>query len=189
MDGGSAENAGAIFCPSIHGHSPLPRIHAPAAYRPSMDIKKPASLEAGKAPYALLAFRVYKLATPKMVYINARIQAVPNNVTTLDHRGRTIVVPLVARKNKGDTVRLHVRAGDVALATQRPEKTSFRNVLCGTILSIDQGDDSAFAIVSMDIDGITLRARLTRQAMQELELAPGVEVFALLKTASFDRRE
>ena len=110
-------------------------------------------------------------------------------LTTLDHHGHKIVVPLLARKNRGDAVRLYVRAGDVAMATQRPEKTSFRNVLRGTLASIDQGGDSAFAIVSMDINGVTLRARLTRQAMQELELAPGTEVFALLKTASFDRRE
>jgi len=39
-DGGSAENAEAIFCLSVHGHSPLLRIHALAAFRPSMDIKK-----------------------------------------------------------------------------------------------------------------------------------------------------
>jgi len=109
-------------------------------------------------------------------------------LTTLEHRGHKIVVPLLTRKNRGDAVRLYVRAGDIALATQRPEKTSFRNVLPGTLASIDQGTDSAFVIVSMDIDGVTLRARLTRQAMQELKLAPGMEVFALLKTASFDRR-
>ncbi len=109
-------------------------------------------------------------------------------LTRLDLRGQTIVIP--ARKNtaSGDEVRLYVRAGDVAIATQRPEGISFRNILSGMISAIDEGTDSAFATVSIDIAGETLRAELTRHAIRDLGLANGVPVFALLKTASFDAR-
>lgn len=108
-------------------------------------------------------------------------------LTRLDHRGQTIVVPKIAQHEKGDNVRLHIRAGDVALATKKPEGISFRNVLSGTLSQVDADRSGAFATISVDIDGAILRAHLTRQAVEDLGLVPGTRVFALLKTASFDR--
>jgi molybdate transport system ATP-binding protein len=109
-------------------------------------------------------------------------------LTRLDHHGQTIVVPRLAQRTEGEHVRLHIRAGDVALATKKPEGISFRNILAGTLSKIDAHPDSPFATVSVAIDGATLRAHLTRQAVAELKLESGMPVFALLKTASFDQR-
>lgn len=109
-------------------------------------------------------------------------------LTQLDHRGQTIAVPLIAGRETGSSVHLHVRAGDVALATQKPEGISFRNILSGTLHDTAADAGGAFVTVSIDIDGAIVRARLTRQAVQDLELQAGMHVYALLKTASFERR-
>lgn len=109
-------------------------------------------------------------------------------LTRLDLNGQAIVVPARPRLNPGDTMRLHIRAGDVAIATQNPEGLSFRNVLQGNIAAIDAVPDNAFATITIDIAGATLRSELTRHAIQDLGLVVGRPVFALLKTASFDRR-
>lgn len=109
-------------------------------------------------------------------------------LTRLEHRGQSILVPALERLARGDVARLHIRAGDVALAIRRPEGTTFRNALKGRLSAIVEHPGSAFVTASVDIGGAELRAEITRQAVEELGLAPGVEVFALLKSASFDRR-
>ncbi len=63
MEGGSADHAGAFIGPSIHGgHALLLRIHAPAGYRPSMDIKKPSRLTRflGFYHFMMLVCRIHK---------------------------------------------------------------------------------------------------------------------------------
>lgn len=110
------------------------------------------------------------------------------HLTHLDHRGQSLVVPLLERLAPGDPTRLYIRAGDVALATSRPSGLSFRNVLEGTLCDIDEDHAGAFATVFIDIDGAVLRAELTRHAISELGLDVGKPVYALLKTASFDKR-
>jgi molybdate transport system ATP-binding protein len=127
-------------------------------------------------------FEVITLLDTKLVEHMPELQ-----LTRLDHGGQLIVVPELAGRSKGDRVRLHIRAGDVALATSKPEGLSFRNVLNGVIAGVEADVGGAFVTASIDIDGALLRAHVTRQAVQELGLAPGLPVYALLKTASFDR--
>lgn len=88
----------------------------------------------------------------------------------------------------GSTVRLRVRARDVALATRRPTDISIRNILAGHIAAIVEEPDTAFAETLIDIGGQKLRARITRASVAELQLKPGTEVFALIKSIAFDRR-
>jgi molybdate transport system ATP-binding protein len=87
----------------------------------------------------------------------------------------------------GTILRLRVRARDVALAVQRPIGISIRNVLAGRVLAIG-AEGGAFAEVSVEVEGQTLRSRVTRQSVEELALAPGMPVFVLVKTIAFDRR-
>jgi molybdate transport system ATP-binding protein len=95
---------------------------------------------------------------------------------------------MLTHLSAGSAVRLNVRASDVAIATSEPQGQSFRNVLPGTIMAIDADRGSAFAIVSMNVGDTVLRSQLTNHAVRELRLKPGMQVFALLKTASFDRQ-
>ncbi len=123
------------------------------------------------------------------VLITARVASHDERfkVTRLDHHGQTITIPYSAFAI-GQQVRLRIRARDVALATQRPEKTSFRNVLAGTVAQIVEEPETAFAETLIDVGGARLRARITRDAAAELALEPGKPVYALIKSISFDRR-
>jgi molybdate transport system ATP-binding protein len=109
-------------------------------------------------------------------------------LTSLDFHRQTVVVPILEHLDVGATVRLHVRAGDVALATRKPEGLSFRNVLRGTVSDVTTDPGSAFSTAAVEVDGALLRSRVTRHAVEELGLRPGLSVYALLKTASFDHR-
>ncbi len=110
------------------------------------------------------------------------------HLTYLDFHGQTMIVPVLAHLKVGETVRLLVRAGDVALATSKPVGLSFRNILQGTLIEVVSDPESAFAAVTVEVGGTALRAHLTRHAVEELGLRVGLPVFALVKTASFDHR-
>ena len=106
-------------------------------------------------------------------------------LSELELDGQTLRVP-GARGGVGDPVRLRVRARDVALATAAPQAISIRNVLRGRIREITEHSGDPFAEVALDVGDQGLRARITRDAAAELGLGRGDEVFALLKTVSFD---
>ena len=59
-------------------------------------------------------------------------------------------------------------------------------MLRGELQSIAEDPALPFAIALIDVDGAVLRCQLTRHAVRELGLQPGMPVFALLKTASFN---
>jgi len=101
--------------------------------------------------------------------------------------GQTLVMPEIEFA-PGEVVRLRLRARDVALATTRPEHVSIRNVLAARVIEIRAEADSAYADVLVDVDGPHLRARITREAVDALELTVGMPVFALVKSLAVDRR-
>jgi molybdate transport system ATP-binding protein len=89
----------------------------------------------------------------------------------------------LAAARVGARLRLHVLARDVILATEPPRGVSVRNALPGNLAEIvSEGPDEALAIV--DVDGSRLIARITREAVEELRLRPGLPVWALVKAAS-----
>ena len=95
-------------------------------------------------------------------------------------------MPLMERLSPGDSVRLRIRARDVAIATERPRGLSIRNVLAGRIetLAREPGTGSVEARIELKEDHLC--ARLTLAAVEELGLEVGQEVFALVKSVSFD---
>lgn len=109
-------------------------------------------------------------------------------LTTLDVEGERLRMPMVASLRLGDRIRLRVRARDVAVATNRPEGTSIRNAIAATISEIKTEPTTAFAEIVFHVGSQPLRARITRQAVDELGLQIGQNAFALIKSVSFDRR-
>ncbi|ACA16982.1 molybdate ABC transporter, ATPase subunit [Methylobacterium sp. 4-46] len=85
----------------------------------------------------------------------------------------------------GSGVRVRVRARDVLVALERPRGLSARNHLPGTIRTIAQ-QPGAYATVEIACGAALLSASLTRHAVHELGLRPGLEVFALVKGVAFD---
>ncbi|MGD8733936.1 MAG: TOBE domain-containing protein, partial [Gammaproteobacteria bacterium] len=108
-------------------------------------------------------------------------------LTRVEFCGQPILMPMVDLPI-GDVVRLRIRARDVALATRRPESVSVRNVIEGALTKVIEEKDTAFAEAFVDAGGGLLRARISRKAVADLGLKPGLRVFALVKSVSFDRR-
>jgi molybdate transport system ATP-binding protein len=86
----------------------------------------------------------------------------------------------------GARLRLQVRARDVILARLAPVDISALNVLPGVVADIG-ARDTPIVEVRVDCNGEALIARLTRYSANQLDLAPGVPVFAVVKGVSFDR--
>ena len=87
----------------------------------------------------------------------------------------------------GEALRLRVRARDVMLATKAPESISALNVIAGVVAEIG-AEEGAVVDVRLDCNGETLLAKLTRYSVAQLQLRPGMLVFALVKSVAFDRR-
>jgi molybdate transport system ATP-binding protein len=87
----------------------------------------------------------------------------------------------------GTRLRVQVLARDVIVATQEPQGLSVRNCLPGVVTGLvhDTGDAD---LVTIDIGGAMLLARITRAASRELALWPGMQVWALVKAVSMRGR-
>jgi molybdate transport system ATP-binding protein len=89
-------------------------------------------------------------------------------------------------------VRIYVPAEDVVLARERPRAISTRNVLELRVAQIEPSGGSL--LIHLDAGDTRLIARITHSAASELQLATGMECFALLKAVTtqgrrLDRRE
>jgi molybdate transport system ATP-binding protein len=87
----------------------------------------------------------------------------------------------------GEPVRVRIRARDVSIALERPRDISIQNVLHGTVTAIGAGQ-SGIVDVSIAVGTAILRSRITRRAADQLALAPGAQVHALIKAVSLDLR-
>src|SRR5579864_5274743 len=88
--------------------------------------------------------------------------------------------PLV-RAKEGSHLRVGIRAGDILLATQRPEGLSARNLLPGRITTLAQRDVMVAVVVDI---GVKLEVHVTLASRDSLHLAPGHEVWLIVKTHS-----
>ena len=118
------------------------------------------------------------------VVLRARVAAHDNGVATLRVGTQQLRVPMAAAQ-VGTTRPIRIHARDVAIATVRPEKISIRNVLVGRIRLIEHGSNMNVELL-LDVDGEHLRARITRDALDELGLSAGDEVFALVKSVALE---
>ncbi len=60
------------------------------------------------------------------------------------------------------------------------------NVLSGTVSALDVPDGPSVD-VTLDCGGDDLVARVTRKSAESLGLAPGLSVYAIIKSVAFDR--
>ncbi|KQP94792.1 molybdenum ABC transporter ATP-binding protein [Methylobacterium sp. Leaf113] len=110
---------------------------------------------------------------------------VPNaGLTRLSGRAGRLLVPRLSQA-VGTTVRIHVPARDVLLSLDDPRGLSARNRLCGHVSALHDQAEGA-VLVEVDCSGAVLSARLTRASVQDLSLAPGTPVFAIIKSVAFD---
>ena len=128
-------------------------------------------------------FEAGSVLAGKLVSHDERLQ-----LSQVDIGGQMLELPMPTALQPGDTVRLRIRARDVAIATLRPQAISIRNVLDGRIASLTTAEGSPYTDLIVSIGTSQLKARLTRASVEALQLAPGLAVYALVKSASFDRR-
>ena len=120
--------------------------------------------------------------------IDARVAAqdMQYDLATLAFDGGTLTVTNLDAL-VGEPVRVRIRARDVSIALELPRRISIQNVLRGKIAAI--GDQrNGIVDVSISVGGVMLRSRVTRRAADHLALAPGLDVYALIKAVSLDRR-
>ena len=86
----------------------------------------------------------------------------------------------------GSAVRLLVPAREVILALQAPQAISVNNVLPASVAAVAEDAANHAALVSLQLAGGRLLARITLDAARRLALRPGVQVLALIKSMSVE---
>jgi molybdate transport system ATP-binding protein len=83
----------------------------------------------------------------------------------------------------GARARVQLLARDLIIATQPAQGLSVRNSLAGTVNAI-RDDEGESRLVSVDIGGANVLARVTQEAVAALSLRPGLPVFVLVKAVA-----
>jgi molybdate transport system ATP-binding protein len=107
-------------------------------------------------------------------------------LTTLRTAGGDLRVPYMDLR-LGAQLRVRIRARDVMIALQPPQGLSALNVLPGTVAEIGE-TDGASVDLRLDCAGQPLIARLTRRSVEALDLVPGRQVYAVIKSIAFDHQ-
>jgi len=82
---------------------------------------------------------------------------------------------------------VRIRARDVSIALERPKGMSIVNALEGLVAAV--ADDGGPTVeLQLHVGAARLQARITRRSRDELKLAEGRRVYALIKAVSLDRR-
>jgi molybdate transport system ATP-binding protein len=105
-----------------------------------------------------------------------------SSALTRPDAGSSVILetPLI-RAVAGSLLRVGIRAGDILLAINPPTGLSARNVIPGNLISLEQRD----VIVSARVDcGVEMEVHLTLAARDTLHLAPGKDVWLVIKTHS-----
>jgi molybdate transport system ATP-binding protein len=95
--------------------------------------------------------------------------------------GKVVLETPLVRAQTGAPLRIGIRAGDILLATSRPEGLSARNLLAGKVVSLVRRD--VIMVARVDV-GIEMEVHLTLAARDALQLAPGRDVWLVVKTHS-----
>ena len=83
----------------------------------------------------------------------------------------------------GTRLRLRVRANDVSLCRSRPEDTTILNVLPARVISVE-ADAAGTELVWLQLGSDRLVARVTRRSRTELQIQPGDDVLAQVKSVA-----
>lgn len=107
-----------------------------------------------------------------------------SGLTALRFAGGVIKIPLFDVP-LGDRVRVRIRSRDVAISLSRPDKISVQNIFPATV---EEVAETAESLVDVRLDiGCPLLSRITPAAKADLELTPGQQVYALVKSVAISR--
>jgi molybdate transport system ATP-binding protein len=114
--------------------------------------------------------------------LDTRVESHDDDLSVLVFDSGRLTVPRLPRA-VGTRVRVRLRAEDIMLAREEPRAISANNILPATVSAIRVGPQ---ADIQLAIGAARLIARITRASAQRLELAPGMPVFAIVKSVIVD---
>lgn len=116
--------------------------------------------------------------------ITARVEAQDSDgLARLATPGGPLFLPAPTAR-PGDRLRLRILAQDVMLALTPPQGISALNVIETTLREIRE--DGGAVLVQLALGDEVLLARITARSARALGLAPGLQVFAVLKTVAVE---
>ena len=72
----------------------------------------------------------------------------------------------------------------MSLALKPPEQSSITNILPGRVIDVTGDRDAAQRLVRIDVGGSPLLARITQRSVAQLAIAPGVALYAQVKSVA-----
>ena len=87
-------------------------------------------------------------------------------------------------KPVGATLRIQIQPSDVSIALSRSEDSSIVNIVAANVVTITKGRDVASAIVVLKLGVVNVFARVSQKSVAQLRLAPGMSVWAQIKSVA-----
>ena len=84
----------------------------------------------------------------------------------------------------GSDLRLMLEADNVSISSEKPSMTSIQNVFSCRAAEILPGADDSRRLVELDAGGTLILAEVTARAVHELGIAPGIELWAQVKSVA-----
>ncbi len=135
-------------------------------------------LEVFNAPLNVPAARV--VGTENILVGQVAAHQPEEGISIVDLGHCRMVIPSVELA-EGTRITLGIRAEDIIISRERVNRTSARNLIAGTVKHLLRDGESVELVADCGID---LKVRITPQAEHALELAPGVEIYLLIKASS-----
>lgn len=104
-------------------------------------------------------------------------------LTQLQLGGLSLFVPL-SPLPVGSRTRIRVLARDVSIALELPQHSSIQNILPARVLDIHTSVNGPYAIVRLAVANNVLLSRVTRRAVDQLQLTVGMSVHAQVKAVA-----
>lgn len=123
---------------------------------------------------------------------DAKVTKIIDDMVMLTIGTKKLSIPNQGGLVPGEITRVKIRPQDVSIATSRPQNISIQNCLAGHVTQIEPVLGTVFFDISVSLGTKPetmhiIKSRLTRRAKEKLKLSIGQDVFALIKTASFQR--
>ncbi len=136
----------------------------------------------GSTPDVFAGIERIDAGTQAVSILAAQVSGASGGLCELTFGEQRLRLPM-SSQSIGERVQVRVFAADVVIASQRVENTSIRNILRGVIREIRPLAAGTME-VRIEIDAQLLRAQVTAEALDELGLAAGSEVFAMIKSVA-----
>ena len=121
------------------------------------------------------------------------VQEIDGDTMKLQIGKSILLLPSQTDIRQDQILRLKIRSQDVSIATQKPRNISIQNCLRGQIKDIIAVKGTVFFDVVIALENAAetaprLKSRITRRAKDGLGLSMGLDIYALIKTASLQKQ-